>query len=294
MERLTLITPVRITNQHQMDDFITVMDSYYRLFGKDKPFHLISDASPAPFDAQVRGVMNEYANGRWQSVAQGSKPIPALNALVRAVQTEFTHVVLADVRAVGDKNFLAPAMAGMDRDAQLCQVRFADDPLGCGRPYNTSPFESDGLMVFFKGKPDFPFDPLVVDDDVLWLYPMAAAAQEKFIAFAFWPCIYRTSVFKQVVEAAFQRTPPNARTLADWMAVVNRRPDFVNWDLPQKGWPEGFEFLEPLKQATLNMACYEFALGREQKRWDEFLRTSRVELKRVPPAGEIVPQEVAS
>jgi hypothetical protein len=35
------------------------------------------------------------------------------------------------------------------------------------------------------------------------------------------------------------------------------------------------------------MACYMFALGREQKTWNEFLKTSTIELKTVPPAGEL-------
>jgi hypothetical protein len=270
---------------------------------------LIADASPFHYGIDIQNVMDSHNQWGWKDVSHDTKPIQALTDLVRAVRTPYVHIALADVCAVGKKNFLELGIDAMETDKTICQMRYGDDPLSCSRPTNLSNFESDGEKVFFKGVPQFPFDPLVLrrmapiysmqDDDgydkhgemrynVVWRYPMTAAAQTKFIGFALWPCTYRTEVLLRVVNEVEKRLPPTAKTLAELMAVVNRRPDFVNWDLPQKGWPEGFEFLETLKQGTLNMACYMAALGREQKPWNEFMKTSTCELKEVPPSGEIL------
>jgi len=297
-DKVTLITPVRIVDKLNWDYFKHTITSYYSLFGDDKPKHLLAMAGAPVYKKAMVDLMNEVNPGGWVNVSPDTPPIKALNDLVRAVETPYTHVVLSDMCAIGTKNFLLPGIEAMEMDRDICQMRYGDDPLSCSLPTNLSSFESDGERVFFKGMPQFPFDPFMVAskipqdggiihlyDNVVWRYPMAAAAQVKFIGFALWPCTYRTDIFKRVVDVAEGRTPPSARTLADWMAVVNHRPDFVHWCLPEKGWPEGFEFLEPLKQGTLNMACYIGALGRERKPWDQFLKVSTIELKSVPPAG---------
>jgi hypothetical protein len=293
-----------------MNYFTKTIESYYSVFGEDKPIHLFGSNNEPNFQYFFERLMDQHNPGNWKEVSPTSRPIKALTDLVRSVKTPYVHIVLGDVCALGTKNFLQLGLQAMEMDKSICQMRYGDDPLSCSRPTNLSNFESDGEKVFFKGMPQFPFDripvgPLVLDReatekhqasgefcngcynylDFVWRYPMAAAAQTKFIGFALWPCTYRTEVLLRVVNEVEKRMDYKVKTLADWMTVVNRHPDFCNWDLPQKGWPEGFEFLETLKQGTLNMACYMAALGREQKSMEDFLKTSTIELKSVPPKG---------
>lgn len=267
------------------------MESYYSIFKEDKPLHITSSANPEAYASTFFKLMRNYNAEGWSDVAQGSKPIPALHAMVRAVRTPYTHIALADVCAIGTKNFVKIGVEAMEHDASLCQMRYSDDPISCARPYNTSPFGSDGTRVFFKGIPEYPFEPMVASDNTIWRYPMTAAAQKKWMGFAFWPCTYRTEVLQRVVEECEKRLetqqPQWKGTLAGWMSIINRTADMGGWCLPEKGWPEGFEFLEPLSQGTLNMACYEYALGREQKPWAEFIKTSTIEVKSIPPKGEL-------
>lgn len=299
-DKLTLITPIRMTHPQHLEFFRQTMKSYYSIFGQDCPEHLVASANPFPYESEFIRIMDSYNAWNWKDVSHNTIPAKALNDMVKAVRTPYVHIVLADVCAVGTKNFLQLGVNALEYDKNICQMRYGDDPLSCSRPTNLSSFESDGYKIFFKGQPQFPFDPVLIPtlhpidegaihfyDDVVWRYPMAAVAQTRFIGFALWPCTYRTEVLLRVVNEVEKRMNQGVRTLADWMAVVNRRPDFCNWDLPQKGWPEGFEFLEPLKQGTLNMACYMFALGREQKTWGEFIKTSTIEVKAVPPKGEL-------
>jgi hypothetical protein len=289
-DELTLITPVRLTHPVHLEFFRATMASYYSALGEDRPRHLFAVANPDGFSQrEFLEVVNHWNPGGWKDISPNTRPIAALNDLVRAVRTPYLHVVLADTCVVGSKNFLRLGVEGMNLDPELVQIRFGDDPLGCGQPCNLSAFESDGSRIFFKGMAQFPFEPLKLRDseDVLWRYPMAAAAQRHFIGLAFWPCSYRTDFFVRVVNEAARRLPASARTLADWMAVTNRTVDFSGWCLPEKGWPAGFEFIEDKKQATLNMASYMFALGRERKPWSEFVRTSTIELKSIPPRGEL-------
>lgn len=302
-EQLTLITPVRITNQIHASNFLQTIESYYRLFGEDRPRHLLASATLHDvFNAVQVSTMDRVNPDNWEDVSHNTRPIQALNDLVRAVRTPYVHIVLADVCAVGDKNFLQLGIDAMEFDKDICQMRYSDDPLSCAKPTNLSPFESDGEKVFFVGMPQHPFDGLVMADmdksledspnakvvsvNTVWRYPMAAAAQKRWMGFAFWPCTYRTDVLRRVVDEAERRMdtqqPQWAGTLAGWMSVINRTADMGGWCLPEKGWPEGFEFLEPLKQGTLNMASYMFALGREQKSWEDFMKTSTLEMKSVP------------
>lgn len=321
---LTLITPIRITRNDHLDNFRRTIESYYRIFGHDKPRHITSSSNPEGYAGTFFKLMKSYNSDGWKDVAQGSKPVDALREMVRAVETPYVHVTLADVCALGEKNFLDIGIRAMETDKSICQMRYGDDPLGCSRPTNLSSFASDGTHVFFKGMPEYPFEPMQItsysstdlppiklgkeeatvsfpERDMVWRYPMAAAAQKKWIGFAFWPCTYRTEVLKRVVEECEKRKdtqqPQWKNTLAGWMSIMNRTADFAGWCLPEKGWPEGFEFLEDLKQGTLNMACYMAALDREQKvkwgmgrkpdDWTEFNETARIELKETPPAGEI-------
>lgn len=283
-DRLTLITPVRITQPAHLEFFHETLRSYHEIFGDDKPQHLVAAANDPAFHPSFTALMDRYNTGGWANVSPGTKPIPALTDLVRSVRTPYVHIVLADVRAVGKKNFLALGCDAMDQDPLLMQMRYGDEPLSCARPFNFSPFELEngGERVYFRGMPEFPFDPLAVGQDTVWRFPMAAAAQKRFIGLALWPCTYRTSVLQRVAEEAAKRLHTQqaqwAGTLAGWMSIVNRTADFGGWCLPEKGWPEGFAFLEGLRQGTLNMACYMYALGREQKTWDDFLATSTIEV----------------
>lgn len=295
-DQLTLITPIRMTQPIHLTYFRETMLSYYGIFGEDRPRHLVAAANPAGYyQDEFLKLMDLCNPGGWEDVSPNTKPVQALADLVRAVKTPYVHVVLGDVRAVGQKNFLQIGIDAMEADKSICQMRYGDVPLSNSIPYNTSSFESDGSSIYFKGMPQFLFDPAYVQVpggfETIWRFPMAAAAQKKWIGFAFWPCTYRTDVFLRVIEAAEKRMDRQQQqfkgTLAGWMSIVNHTADFGGWCLPEKGWPEGFEFLEPLKQGTLNMACYMAALGREDKGFDGFMKTSRIEVKAVPPTGEL-------
>lgn len=281
-DKVTLITPVRVTNPHSMNNLRETLLSYATALKDDYPKHLIADATPREWDGRVREAFDRIVPGRWKDVSHNTSMYQGTKEMVAQVETPYTSIVLTDVMSVAKRNFLAPIIEGMELDKSILHTRVGGDPLGCGRPFNTSPFESDGSGVFFKGEPDRKFRMIQVGGDVLWVYPKLAQWQRKFF-FAVWSSVFRTDGLKKIVDSV----PGDIRTLANLEAHINGVPDWVNYDVPGKGWPTAVGWLENWNQATLNMAAYVYAMDREQKQYQDFMETSTKELKEVPPAGEI-------
>jgi hypothetical protein len=221
---------------------------------------------------------------KWTEVAPMSTPVQALVSCLRSVSTQYTYIHLADVGFINGKNVFEPICNMMDRHPKLCQVRIG------GYPFSNQKKNTD--IVKYSKK--YEFNVYLNDDDKhllechpiatgesnldsVWITSMKAEYQQNFFPVPLWNCVMRTSFLKKVVQLAIDLAPTEPKTLTDIVKVINGATDLVEYNLPTVGWREEFKWIEELEQGVLNMACYQYAWGREENTPAHFAANNTIE-----------------
>jgi hypothetical protein len=302
-DKLSIITPVRLGHPQDLINCIMSLTSLYVVLGPNRPTHMISpcDYGGLPLgprltqkfkDMLINNFKPDYEKARkcleqmganWTEVAPMSTPVQALVSCLQNVSTEYTYIHLADVGFINGKNVFEPICKMMDRYPKLCQVRIG------GYPFSNQKKNTD--IVKFGGE----FDKYLKDDDKhllenhpietgesnldsIWFISMKAEYQQNFFPVPLWNCIMRTSFLKKVVQLAIELSSTEPKTLTDLVKVINGATDLVEYNLYSVGWREEFKWIEDLDQGILNMACYQYAWGREENPPAWFAKNNTIEV----------------
>jgi len=300
-DKLTIITPVRLGTTTDTINLIMSMTSLYVVMSQSRPKHLISPCdyrglqvgrvSGAYKSALVNNYKSEYMKAKqclthyganWTEIAPMSTPVQALVACLRETNTEYTYIHLADVGFINGKDVFSLCIKAMHGNPKLCQVRIGGYPLSNPKK-NTDVIGRDGFNVYFTNDRQHPLEEYPVDnhdpaEDVVWSISMKAECQKNFFPVPLWNCVMRTSFLKKVVEQALLLTKVEPKTLTNLVTIINGAADLVEYAIPRTGWREEFKWIEELDHGILNMACYQYAWGREENSPDWFAKNNTIEV----------------
>ncbi len=282
-DKLTLITPVRIEDSTRFDHAKQAIETFYGAVGPGYR-HLVAAANPWRYRRKFKKLLNSVG-AQWEPIATGSTALDGFIAMVEATETDYLFPLLSDVKTMTDRDFITPCIEAMERDPSLVQVRICGYPFSNGET-NTSYLYSTGEQVCFDGDRSIALKPEPIGEDTVWTLSMAPENQKYFYAVPLWNTVLRTSYVKRCIDAV-RPYLDGCRTITDLSDKINDAPDLTDYDLPEKGWQEHLLFMNDYRQGSLNLACYMYALGWEQKTEAEFLNEQMRELKAVPAEGKL-------
>jgi hypothetical protein len=220
----------------------------------------------------------EQMGAKWTEVAPMSTPVQALVSCLRSVSTQYTYIHLADVGFINGKNVFEPICEMMDMHPKLCQVRIGGYPFSNQKKNNANIAWNRDKDLYFIGDEKHYFEGHPIDDEnTVWTISMKSECQQNFFPVPLWNCVMRTSFLREIVQLAMELASTEPKTLTDLVKVVNGATDLVEYNLPTVGWREEFKWIEDLEQGVLNMACYQYAWGREENTPAHFAANNTIE-----------------
>lgn len=285
-DKLTLVTPVRIAHPHHLKEVRESFMTFYTSLGTARPRHLIAAANPvaAYHQAFLQTLDAVRANVTWTSM--NTTALEGFIQMIDTVQTDYVFLLLGDVKTMTSKDFMTPCIEAMDAEPTLMQVRVCGYPFSNGVT-NTAYLCSDGSDICFVGDKSIKFDRAIpVGEDIVWSLPTTPEKQKFFYAIPMWSTVMRTSYIKQLI-AAVRPHLAGRKTLTNLSELLNGAEDLVKYNLVTTGWPAHLKFMDGYRQGSLNLSCYMYAFGREEKTQPQFLKEQMNEVKTVPPEGNL-------